>query len=161
MITSKIRRKTNNLEKLAKKIKALSRSSVKSGYFSDQGNHPTADMPYTTLAYIHATGFNGLPERDIRLDTIYELSTFNFKPLLNKYFYKDLPVSSVTSDIAFRVEDIAQSLFGVPSVNNPDNSEWWARQKAKETGGSGNTPLIHYGYLRDAWNSRIVNVGED
>lgn len=155
MITSKIKRKTSNLNKLKKKIQALSRKTIKSGLFADQGNHPTAGIPYTDLAYLHHFGTDTLPPRDIRYDALDELKAYNFKPLLNKYFYKNLPLDSVMDTIAFRAEDISQSLFGVPSVNNPDNSDWWASQKEV-----GNAPLLQYGYLRDAWNSRVVNVGD-
>ena len=159
MITTKVTRKTKNLDKLIKKIKALSRKEIKSGYFADQGQHPTAGMSYTDLAYLHATGTSKFPDRDIRLDAFYELKDFNFTPLLNKYFYGKASLEGTTSTIAFRVEDISQSLFGVPSVNNPDNSDWWAEQKRLE-GHGGNTPLVHYGYLRDAWESRVVNIGD-
>lgn len=152
MLTSRIKRKTNNLNKLKKKIEALGKKSIKSGLFADQGNHPTAGIPYTDLAYIHHFGSDMFPERDIRYDAVDQLSVYNFSPLLNRYFYKDLSLDSVLDTVAFRVEDISQSLFGVPSMNNPSNTEWWAEQKKGK-----NSPLVHYGHLRDAWHSRVVN----
>lgn len=151
MITAKIKRKSNNLKKLKQKIESLSKKSIKSGLFSDQGKHPTANIPYTDLAYIHHFGTENIPPRDIRYDVIDELQEYNFKPVLNSLFYKKESLVAVLDSLAFKVEDISKDSFGVPSVNNPDNSEYWQKQKG------GNTPLLQYGHLRDAWTSRIVD----
>lgn len=155
MISLKVKRKTKNLNKLINKVKKLSGKSIKSGYFSDQGKHPTAGINYADLAYLHAKGTDMFPPRDIRLDALEDLKGYNFTPLLNKYLYKKMPLDSVLDTFAFRLEDTAQSKFGVPSINNPDNSKWWSDQKEV-----GNAPLLQFGYLRDAWESRVVNVGE-
>ena len=75
---NEIKRKTNNLSKVKRRIQKLANKKIKSGYFADQGSHPNSDLSYADLAYLHASGARGLPERDIRFDAIDELKSFNF-----------------------------------------------------------------------------------
>lgn len=144
-----IKRKTNNLKKFVDKIKKLQESNVESGYFAEQGMHPTAGISFVELASIHASGFTtkygDVPARDVRPATLFDMKGM-FKGSLNSYFYKGYSLNDTLDTAGFKITDLAQSYFGIPSPTMPDNSSWWV--EIKET----NSPLVHYGYLQEAWS---------
>ena len=153
MIQSKIKRKgRSNLTKLKKKIKSLSEKSIKTGLFADQGKHPKSDLTFPEVAYVNSIWRGNIPPRDIRFDAIDALHYYDFYTILSSYFFYAKPLDSVLNTIATDVEDISKNFFGVPSVNNPSNSPRWAEVKG------GDTPLVHYGYMRDAWESRVIDA---
>lgn len=146
----KIVRKTRNIEKFIKKIQALAKSNVESGYFPEQGDHPEAEMSYVDLAYIHAMGVGNFPRRDVREPTRLALDSpalkiFFIRKELNNYFYSTQTLAATLDDFGSYVTDIAKSFFGIPSRFMPSNSNEWADFKGD------NTPLVFEGYLMNAW----------
>ena len=146
-----IKRKTRNFEKLIKKLKKLDDAKVKSGYFPEQGIHSSSGIPYYELAFIHAKGEGNFPRRDVRPSVLTALWQPEFKrtAVVNTMAYLNgkVPLESLLDTLGFKITDIAQSYFGIPSKYNPSNSDWWASQKKE-----GDTPLVFDGELRDMWS---------
>jgi len=149
-MSGKVIRKTRNIEKFIKRIQKLAKSEVESGYFSEQGDHPEAEMSYVDLAYMHSKGEGNFPPRDVRLPTIFALDDSSYKPFINKeltsYLYKKQSLNQTLNDFGISVTSIAKNLFGVPSVHLPSNSPDWIDLK------DGDTPLVFEGHLKDAWS---------
>lgn len=151
MMSLKVKRETKNFEKWISKIAQLKKASVESGYFPQQGDHPTADMSYVELAELHAKGAGDLPKRDIRPAVTHNMkfgSSFSRsnKHMLVRYLIGKLSIDNYLSSVGHKISDSAQSYFGIPSGHNPSNSEYWADFKGADT------PLVFDGYLRDAWS---------
>lgn len=154
-MAGRITRKTKNFEKLIKKIKLLSKSRVDSGYFAEQGDHPTADMPYAKLATILE-----LKKKSVRTPTIFDMGSYEFKNDLHtglkKYLYGDIKLSNILDGWGEHMSDIATSYFGRPSSSVTENSERWASKEGLRSPSGANTPLIFDGYLVDAWSYRTT-----
>lgn len=148
----KITRKTRNFEKFINKIKKLNNTSVESGYFIEQGEHPDAGIPYTDLINMHHRGLGNFPRRDVLNPTLLSMTSFEFTNSIHKglknYLYKDKQLAPILDDFGEDISSIAVSFFGVPSSYNPSNSSTWAELKG------GDTPLVFEGNLRDAWAYR-------
>lgn len=146
MITACLKKKTNNLNAFIAKIKKLSESNVESGYFSEQGQHPRADMSFADLANMHAKGAGDLFPRDVRPATLSIMNGL-FKETIKNHFYKNYTLDQTLDSIGLKITDIAQSYFGqTPPLE--ENSPWWSEQKG------GSKPLVHFGDLQDAWSYR-------
>lgn len=134
----KIERKTNNLEKLENKIKAISKAGVNSGYFSSQQDHQSG-IPYAEIMNIHEYGFHGNPSRPVRQITFKFVSNDKRKRTsdLKDYFYWDKPLSEVLDGIGWKVTATAYDVFGdsglLAVTSNP-------------------TPLVDTSELRNAWS---------
>lgn len=142
----KIRRnkKNSGLNKLKDKLLALHGQSASIGYFKEQGLHPTADMPYASLAYIHANGHEfGYPTRDIfkHLKPViggYPTQTRFFRRLLKEYIQvkSSYTLENLLDDIGKRYRDDGKNIFGntafLTQTSNP-------------------TPLIDEGHLQNAF----------
>lgn len=151
-------KKSNGLNKLRDKLLALNKQSVSIGYFKEQGLHPTADMPYASLAYIHAHGHEfGYPTRAIFphmkpvVGSYPEQSRF-FRNLLKNYVKvkSSYTLENLLDDVGRKYRQDGKNVFGntalLPVTNNP-------------------TPLIDEGYLKDAFaykttfNYKVVTNG--
>ena len=144
-----LRRKNKNknnrgLLKLRDKLLALHGQSTSIGYFKEQGLHPTADMPYASLAYIHAHGHEfGYPTRDIfkHMKPViggYPLQAKFFRNLLKSYVQikSSYTLENLLDDIGKRYRDDGKNIFGntafLEQTSNP-------------------TPLVDEGFLKDAF----------
>lgn len=145
-----IKRKTNNIESLVKRVRELSSAKVESGYFKENGEHPTADMSYASLMSIHAFGLYGLPERDI-----HNISVRHYKSMPKNSLWKDLSLfikdqkdsEDVLNTLGMTFSEVATGLFGNSSIlgaNSPETVE----QKGF------NAPLIEDGFLKNNWSWR-------
>lgn len=146
-----ITRSTKNIEKLIKKLQKLSKASVESGYFIEQGDHPTAEIPYVSLMYKHAMGEGNLPVRNPLPVTISLMNSnpflINLSTNLNKYLYSSSHLSKLLDRSGKDITRLASSTFGSTYYYLP-NSPMWADMK------DGNTPLVDEGHLQEAWSYR-------
>lgn len=143
-MTIRRNKRKSGLNKLRDKLLALQGQSASIGYFKEQGLHPTADMPYASLAYIHANGHEfGFPTRNIfaTLKPIvggYPVQTRFFRTLFKNYLQikSSYTLENLLDDIGRRYRDDGKNIFGnsafLTVTNNP-------------------TPLIDEGYLQDAF----------
>lgn len=147
-LSVKVTRKTNNLEKLKKRLKELSSQNVQSGYFRQQGDHPEAEMPFAGLMYLHEYGFNNIPPRPIREITMFKIpSELNSVfAELKKYIRGQNEVDDVLDMAGWKITGIAVSLFGKASPKIPANSPYTESVKGF------NAPLVDSGLLKNAWS---------
>lgn len=157
MLKACVKRKTRNLEKLKQKLIKIRDSKVESGYFIEQGYHPTAEMTYVELAIFHAIGSRNNSKRDIRPLAVKSLEYGSFIGIVKNDLYKYIDgrksLDNVLATAGEIITETSQDFFGeINFIHNPPNSDNWAEQKG------GNTPLYHYGYLRDAWSYKTSEV---
>jgi len=145
-MTVRRNKQKSKLPALVAKLKSLNNQSAKIGYFKEQGLHPTADMPYASLAYIHANAHEfGLPfpSRDIfkHMKPVvggYPAQAKFFKSLLKSYVQikTSYTLENLLDDIGKKYRQDGKSVFGntalLTTTANP-------------------TPLIDEGFLKDAF----------
>lgn len=151
MFSVSIKKSTNNLEKLLDKIENLSKESVQTGVFIEQGEHPTAGMSYVDLARMHEQGDGSFPPRTVRpiiLNSMKELPFISkVGKHLNQYLLQNYDINYSLNKVGELMSDMGRSYFG--EVNNP-----WMRGNATSTiqrKEGRNTPLVDEGYLKNAW----------
>ena len=142
------RLKKSKLGKLVKKLAALNEQKAEIGYFQGSGDHPTADMNYATLAFIHA-----FPIKD------YHPTRNIFSPIK--------PMVGSSKD-AIPIKKLLQrylkwnTTLGAEDVLDEIGKEW--TQKGKDVFGntallevtSNLTPLIDDGHLKKAFGYRTT-----
>lgn len=143
----KIKRKTRNIEKLAKKIKTLKKQKIESGYFKEHGNHPEADMPYAQLMNMHEYGMGNFPIRPVRSITINSLNLSGFSKVLSDYLYDRKDINTPLDDIGEYSARIAKAVFG-DTTKLADNSVTTIDIKGF------NSPLVEFGHLYHNWGYR-------
>lgn len=145
-ITVRRNKRKSKLPSLVAKLKALHGQSTKIGYFKEQGLHPTADMPYASLAYIHANAHEfGLPfpTRDVfsPIKPViggYPVQSKFFKNILKSYVQikTSYTLENLLDDIGKKYRDDGKNIFGntafLVTTSNP-------------------TPLVDEGFLKDAF----------
>ena len=148
MFKVSIERKTNNLDKLMKKLKKLRNASVESGYFVEQGVHQDSEMLYTDLMKMHEFGFGDLPVRPVRAITKARLkSSKESSKGMGDYLFRNKPLTDVLANIGGMVTMEAKSIFGhTPPLKA--NAPAWAAIKG------GNAPLVFTGDLQSHWSWR-------
>lgn len=146
-----VKRKTNNLEKLTRKLELLKKSSVSTGYFKEQGNHPDTELSYAQMMNLHEYGFFGsyarVPSRPVRAILTVNLKMSLPKYLtrqLSKYLYANLHLSELLDDIGKYSTSEAQSIFGSSALS--PNSPVTVEIKGFDS------PLIDTGFLRGNWS---------
>jgi len=151
MFSVTITRKTRNLEKLVEKMERLSKESVETGVFIQQGEHPKAEMSFVDLARMHEEGDGNFPPRTVRPLILNEMKEQRFMNRLtkhlNSYLLGDNSINYALGYIGQDMAKMGRDFFG--EVSNP-----WMTSNASETimdKGGRNTPLVDEGYLRDAW----------
>ena len=92
-------------------------------------------------------GAGNLIPRDVRPSALSTMKGNKFQPLLSDYLFRNETLDSVLGRAGEKIVDISKSYFGESPPLYP-NSPNWAAQKG------GNSPLVHFGYLRDAWSYR-------
>ena len=145
-MTVRRNKKKSKLPALVAKLKSLNEQSTKIGYFKEQGMHPTADMPYASLAYIHANAHEfrlPFPTRDVfsPIKPVvggYPAQAKFFKNLLKRHLQikTTYTLENLLDDIGKKYRDDGKNIFGntayLEVTGNP-------------------TPLIDQGYLKDAF----------
>lgn len=145
-MTVRRNKRKSKLSSLVAKLKALHGQSTKIGYFKEQGLHPNADMPYASLAYIHANAHEfGLPfpTRDIFAPIKpvvggYPAQSKFFKNLLKRHIQlkTSYTLENLLDDIGKKYRDDGKNIFGntayLEQTSNP-------------------TPLIDEGDLKKAF----------
>ena len=149
----KVKRKTNNLQKLEKRIRELAESKVESGYFPEQGDHPTANMPYGQLMAIHELGLRDLDKRPVRLFAMKSFKNNHDKTLkeLRSFVRGESDVEDVLQAAGKEITMKAVDIFGGPRLK--PNSEYTIEQKGFDS------PLIEFGYLKSAWSWKDSETG--
>lgn len=147
----KIKRKPNKaaINRLFKKLRDLDKESVQIGYPKGAGWHKDADMPYASLAYMHAHGFEyGFTTRNVfkymkpSLAGNSKQKTF-FKNLLTKYLDDKNSFTRIHlfNAVGEKYMQDGKQVFGNPSyltvTNNP-------------------TPLVDTGALQKAFGYRTT-----
>lgn len=151
----KIKRKTRSLEALHKRLAALGKSKVESGYFEESGIHPEAGIPFARLMDIHEYGYRGdyseVPPRPVREHTLLEMGEsprFYFGNI-GRYLAGKVELADYLNEIGSKVTGYAQSVFGNSSLLLP-NSPLYAEDVGKDP----NNPLVLDGYLMANWAYR-------
>ena len=141
-------RKTNNLEKLAKRLQKLSRTHVSSGYFGEQGDHPEIKLKYSVLMLIHENGMFNNPARPVRTITTFKMKAYGkaWAKDISKYLYHNLHLEELLDKIGKDTTEVAQSVFGTPQLEA--NSPVTVELKGF------NSPLVDSGLLRANWSWR-------
>lgn len=153
MIKVSITRTTRNLEELIKKLEDLEGEYVETGVFVEQGIHPTAEVSYVDLAFMHEEGDGNFPPRTVRNVVLNSLKDNKFlsqtEKYLNNYLYKGSSLNYTLGRIGQTMSFIGKSFFGQTfypdmPMNHPDTIQ--------DKGF--NAPLVETGALRDAWAYR-------
>lgn len=150
MFSVSIQRKTNNLEKLIKRMEALENETVETGVFIEQGEHPNAQMSYVELAVMHEQGDGYFPPRTVRP---LIMNTMKEQPFLRDvaknisgYLFRDVNLNYTLGYIGQKMSFIGKNFFG--EINMP----WMSSNAAYTIQDKGfNAPLVDEGHLRDAW----------
>lgn len=150
MFNITIKRQSRNLEELIQKIEKMSRQSVETGVFIEQGEHPEAGMTYVDLARMHEEGDGDFPPRTVRPLVLHSMKGSMFTNMvarnINNYLYRDTPLNYSLSKIGEGMASLGKSFFGnISFPHMPPNSPDTVLEKGS------NTPLVDEGYLKDAW----------
>ena len=144
--------KKNNLRKLAKLAKKLSKAESEYGYFSDQGFHASG-LSFATLMAIHEYGAKG---GDIPARKPFSIALFQGKDQLLKFTLKSLDkhVMSVNNKTFLPLEAtlVTFGSYGVEMTKTLFGSSQLTPNKKpirKKSGSTVSKPLIDYGELRD------------
>lgn len=105
-----------NLAKLVKKLQSVHNQRVQTGYFKEQGEHPTAEMTYAELMRIHEYGDGNFPARPVFKNLRFDIRN-EIKPHLIKQLRMFVKNPTYTREHLFDsvgkwVADKAFDIFG-------------------------------------------------
>ena len=156
--------KTNNLDKLEKRLKALAKLKTKVGYFQEQGDHYSG-MTYPELVAMHSSG---VPSKNIPARPIFEIAymSYDLKKSTIKNDLKKYLSSIGKSSAPIKVEQIGINfvnsfsqhmipIFGDTSKLKPNTP--YTQHLKTLAGVEANNPLVWTGDLRDNLSYKLNN----
>lgn len=159
----KLIRKTRNLDKLIKRVTALCREEVATGYFPENGIHYGSGLAYATLMAMHHQGYEGkyafVPARKVRTQVALDMKSLfpSWGKQVNNYLYHDKSLRDTLDFIGRLSATRAYDIFGDKSELAP-NSAYTIHLKNSDS------PLVDTGELRDNWSykssvGQLVKIG--
>jgi hypothetical protein len=150
-IKLRLRKKGNKLQKIRKAMHHLNGQSTQVGHFEEQGDHSTAEMPYTDLMRMHHFGVGGLKPRQVLTLLVFrnrKLQDPKFSSAMKTWgdgpytIQNNNKLLDTFGQILAREE---KSIFGKASPLMPPSAPF------KEVGVMGPTaPLVDTGELKEA-----------
>ena len=150
-LTMKVKRgKTKDLEKVLKHFQTLNNLKIDVGYFSDSGQHSTAEMSYSELMAFHEGGGvnqygHSVPARPLMSEAVFELEESGKKVMMSEYknlFGQVGRINFNADALGDKMVVLSRELFGDTYLFE-DNAPSTIAKKGK------NSPLEDTGELRD------------
>lgn len=141
-LTTKLKKKGNQLEKLLKQVRNLNKESVQVGHFRESGKHPSG-FTYPELMAIHHAGN---PETNLPA-----------RPVLDILFFRNRRLTANAIDMAFKA-------WGKRKLNASSNKKllsdlgMYIRDEEKKIFGS--SVLAPNAVPPKSFNSPLVDTGE-